>query len=125
MATGEGKTLTAALTAATAALAGMPVHVITANDYLVDARRCSCSVRCTARLGLTVGAVTQPMDQAQRRAAYACDITYCTAKELVFDYLRDRLVRRDGASDLHERVRRLDGDADRAVACCCAGYGWR
>jgi preprotein translocase subunit SecA len=108
MATGEGKTLTAALTAATAALAGMPIHVITANDYLVE-RDAEVVGPVYRALGLTVGAVTQKMDQAQRRAAYACDITYCTAKELVFDYLRDRLVRRDVASDLHERVRRLDG----------------
>jgi preprotein translocase subunit SecA len=108
MATGEGKTLTASLTAATAALAGMPVHIITANDYLVerDAQTVGPVYRA---LGLSVGTVTQPMDQTQRRAAYACDITYCTAKELVFDYLRDRLVRRDVNSDLHERVRRLDG----------------
>jgi len=108
MATGEGKTLTAALAAATVALAGMPVHVITANDYLVerDAQDVGPVYRA---LGLSVGKVTQKMDQKQRRAAYACDITYCTAKELVFDYLRDRLVRRNVASDLHERVRRIDG----------------
>ncbi len=108
MATGEGKTLTATLTAATVALAGMPVHVITANDYLVE-RDAEVVGAVYRALGLSVGIVTQPMDQTQRRAAYACDITYCTAKELVFDYLRDRLVRRDIASDLHERVRRLDG----------------
>jgi preprotein translocase subunit SecA len=109
MATGEGKTLTAALTAATMALAGMPVHVVTANDYLVE-RDAEVVGPVYRALGLSVGAVTQKMDQAERRTAYACDITYCTAKELVFDYLRDRLVRRDVASDLHERVRRLDSD---------------
>jgi preprotein translocase subunit SecA len=108
MATGEGKTLTAALTAATAALAGMPVHVITANDYLVD-RDAQVVGPVYRALGLSVGAVTQKMEQTERRSAYACDITYCTAKELVFDYLRDRLIRRDVSSDLHERVRRLDG----------------
>ena len=88
MATGEGKTLAAAITAATAALAGSPVHVITANDYLVarDARELLPLYRA---LGLTVGAVDQAMTLAARRAAYACDITYCTAKTLVFDYLRD------------------------------------
>ncbi len=111
MATGEGKTLTAALTAATVALAGMPVHVITANDYLVE-RDAQVVGPVYRALGLSVGTVTQPMDQAQRRAGYACDITYCTAKELVFDYLRDRLVRRNVTSDLHERVRRLDGEGD-------------
>jgi preprotein translocase subunit SecA len=107
MATGEGKTLAAALTATTAALAGVPVHVITANDYLV-ARDAQTLSPVYNYLGLTVGAVTQPMDQAARRAAYSCNITYCTAKELVFDYLRDRLVRRQLSSHLHERVRQLD-----------------
>ena len=108
MATGEGKTLTAALTAATVALAGMPIHVITANDYLVE-RDAEVLGPVYRALGLSVGTVTQKMDQTERRAAYACDIAYCTAKELVFDYLRDRLVRRHVASDLHERVRRIDG----------------
>jgi preprotein translocase subunit SecA len=108
MHTGEGKTLAAALTAATGALAGVPVHVITANDYLVvrDAQMLEPVYRM---LGLTVGAVTRPDDQARRRAAYGCDITYCTAKELTFDYLRDRLVRRGMHSELHERVRRMEG----------------
>jgi preprotein translocase subunit SecA len=108
MATGEGKTLAAALTAATAALAGIPVHVITANDYLV-ARDAQTLGPVYGYLGLSVGAVTQPMDQAARRTAYGCHITYCTAKELVFDYLRDRLIRREMSSHLHERVRQLDG----------------
>jgi preprotein translocase subunit SecA len=108
MATGEGKTLAAALTAATAALAGIPVHVITANDYLV-ARDAQTLGPVYKYLGLTVGAVIQPLDQAARRSAYGCNITYCTAKELVFDYLRDRLVRRESSSHLHERVRQLDG----------------
>jgi preprotein translocase subunit SecA len=108
MATGEGKTLAAALAAATAAIAGIPVHVITANDYLVD-RDTAYLGPIYAMLGLTVGAVTRPLDQAQRRAAYGCDIAYCTAKELTFDYLRDRLVRRSLPSDLHERVLQLNG----------------
>lgn len=88
MATGEGKTLAAAVAAATAALAGIPVHVLTANDYLV-ARDADSLRPLYAALGLSVGAVVQPMPAAARRDAYACDITYCTAKELVFDYLRD------------------------------------
>jgi preprotein translocase subunit SecA len=107
MATGEGKTLAAALAAATAALAGMPVHLITANDYLVT-RDAQLLAPVYRSLGLTVGIVTRTMDQTQRRAGYGCDITYCTAKELVFDYLRDRLVRRTVASDLHERVRQME-----------------
>jgi preprotein translocase subunit SecA len=92
MATGEGKTFAVALAAASAALAGIPVHVITANDYLVvrDARRLEPVYRM---LGLKVGAVTQELDREQRRGAYANHVTYCTAKELVFDYLRDGLGR--------------------------------
>ena len=107
MATGEGKTLAAAVAAATAALAGTPVHVVTSNDYLVD--RDAAHLGPVYRLlGLTVGAVTRPLDQAQRRAAYGADIAYCTAKELTFDYLRDRLVRRHLPSELHDRVRHLE-----------------
>jgi preprotein translocase subunit SecA len=108
MATGEGKTLAVALAAATAALAGIPVHVITANDYLVtrDAEQLAPLYRA---LGLSAGAVTQPQDAAQRRVAYACDITYCTAKELVFDYLRDGLHRtRD---PLRWRLEQLAGES--------------
>ena len=103
MATGEGKTLVAALTAATGALAGMPVHVITTNDYLVgrDAARLR---PLYAALGLSVGAVQQDMDSNRRRAEYARDITYCTAKELVFDYLRDLPLRSLHRTDLAWRA---------------------
>jgi len=91
MATGEGKTLTATLTACTAALAGIPVHVVTVNDYLAtrDAQLMGPVYR---RFGLSVGVVTGGMATPQRRAAYAADVAYCTNKQLVFDYLRDRLV---------------------------------
>jgi preprotein translocase subunit SecA len=91
MQTGEGKTLTATLTAATAALAGIPVHILTVNDYLV-ARDAQTMGPLYSALGLKVGAVLEGMDQASKRAAYRCDICYCTNKQLVFDYLRDRLV---------------------------------
>ena len=95
MATGEGKTLAAGMAALAAAMAGVPVHVLTANDYLVE--RDGAMLRpLAAALGLSVGAVTQPMDQAARHAAYRCDIAYCTARELVFDYLRDGLLQRRG-----------------------------
>ena len=96
MATGEGKTLAAGIAALAAALAGVPVHVLTANDYLVG-RDAAMLRPLAAVLGLSVGAVTQPMDQAARQAAYRCDIAYCTARELVFDYLRDGLLQRRGA----------------------------
>ena len=102
MATGEGKTLAVALTAATAAFAGIPVHVVTANDYLVG-RDASMLRPLFHALGLTVGEITPEHDLSARRAAYACDVTYCTAKELVFDYLRDR-VAQPRRPDLEERA---------------------
>jgi preprotein translocase subunit SecA len=90
MATGEGKTLAVALAAAVGALAGMPVHVVTANDYLV-ARDAQQLAPLYNALGLSVGFVVQPDGVDARALAYACDITYVSAKELVFDYLRDGL----------------------------------
>lgn len=88
--TGEGKTLASALAACVAALAGVPVHLITSNDYL--AGRDADQLRPLAlRLGLTVGVIAQAMDAPARRAAYAASITFCSAREIVFDYLRDRL----------------------------------
>ena len=115
MATGEGKTLAAALAAAVGALAGMPVHVLTANDYLVerDATRLAPMYAC---LGLRAGFVIGPHDEAARRAAYAQPICYVTARELVFDYLRDG--RRPGfpGGDLARRAAALrDGEAARPL----------
>ncbi|MEO8545524.1 MAG: hypothetical protein ABI434_18220 [Burkholderiaceae bacterium] len=90
MATGEGKTLTAVLPSLTLALAGIPVHVITVNDYL--ARRDAVYVRPVLELfGFSVGIVTHTEDAPAKRQAYACDVTYCVNKDLVFDYLRDGL----------------------------------
>lgn len=121
MATGEGKTLAAAVCVAAAALTGTPVHVITSNDYLVT-RDAEKSQPLYQALGLSVGAVTQEMDADSRRRAYACNITYCTAKELVFDYLRDRAV----------GVRRAQGCTNGFHVCpgqvisrCCAVCVWR
>jgi preprotein translocase subunit SecA len=94
METGEGKTLTATLPAATAALAGIPVHVISVNDYLVE-RDAEAMGPVYEALGLSVGTVTERDPQAPaRRAAYACNVTYGTAKLIAFDYLRDGLERR-------------------------------
>ncbi len=106
MATGEGKTLVAAVSAATAALAGIPVHVMTSNDYLV-ARDAEKLRPLYEALDLKVDFVTQAMQADRRRRAYSADITYCTAKELAFDYLRDTMIRRGMRSDLHLRVARL------------------
>jgi preprotein translocase subunit SecA len=91
MQTGEGKSLTALLPAVAAALMGRPVHIVTVNDYL--ARRDAELFRpaCNA-LGLTVGLVEHGQQFQDRQRAYGCDVTYCTNKELVFDYLRDRLA---------------------------------
>lgn len=91
MGTGEGKTLAATLPAATAALAGVPVHIVTVNDYLAE-RDGEWMRPVYAALGLRVGVVKHGQQPAERRAAYAADITYCSNKELGFDYLRDTLV---------------------------------
>ncbi len=90
MQTGEGKTLAAAVTVCLRALAGHGVHVLTFNDYL--ARRDAAWMGPLYRfLGLTVGHVIQGMSRQDRQAAYNCDITYVTAKEAGFDFLRDHL----------------------------------
>lgn len=89
MATGEGKTLTAILPAATHALAGCSVHVVTVNDYLTA--RDADEVRPVLELmGLRVAHVVHDLSPQAKRLAYDADITYATNKELVFDYLRDR-----------------------------------
>jgi preprotein translocase subunit SecA len=91
MATGEGKTLTAALTTATVGLAGGPVHVVTVNGYLAE-RDCEELQPIYAALGLRAGVVINGMEDAERRAAYAAEITHVESKELCFDYLRDWLA---------------------------------
>ena len=91
MATGEGKTLAATLASATAALAGIPVHVVTINDYLAE-RDAEEMTPLYHALGLSVGIVTHEKDPPERREAYGCDICYCSNKELTFDFLKDRLV---------------------------------
>ncbi|HET7365582.1 MAG TPA: prepilin peptidase [Burkholderiales bacterium] len=112
MQTGEGKTFAATLAACAAALAGYPVHVITVNDYLAarDAEEMGPLYRF---LGLTVGVVVQGRTRVERRSAYACSITYCSNKELAFDYLRDRVALARRASRLHLALERLRGDATR------------
>ncbi len=91
METGEGKTLTATLPAVTMALAAVPVHVISVNDYLTqrDAENMQPLYRA---MGLKTGCVVQGVPPDERRRAYRANITYVTNKELVFDYLRDRLT---------------------------------
>jgi preprotein translocase subunit SecA len=93
MQTGEGKTLTATPAAVWLARGGLGVHVMTVNDYLArrDAEWMGPVYRA---LGLTVGCVRQESTTEERKAAYACDITYATANEAGFDYLRDGLALR-------------------------------
>ena len=90
MRTGEGKTLVATLPCYLNALAGEGVHVVTPNDYL--ARRDSAWVgKIHEFLGLSVGCLTNDLNDDERRIAYACDITYATNNELGFDYLREKM----------------------------------
>lgn len=107
METGEGKTLMATLPACTAALAGIPVHIITVNDYLAT-RDAQWMAPVYEALGLTVGTVVAGMEADARRAAYECDITYCTNKQVAFDHLRDRLVLRNHSSQLGLKLREMD-----------------
>jgi preprotein translocase subunit SecA len=112
METGEGKTLTATLPACAAALAGIPVHIVTVNDFLVM-RDAAWMKPLYAFFGLTVGTITEGMAPDARRAAYACDITYCTNKQLVFDYLKDRLMLGQEARHLHLQIEGLHAEYPR------------
>ena len=91
MRTGEGKTLVSTLPAYLNALEGRGVHVVTVNDYLAN-RDAEWMGQVHQFLGLTVGVVLNHMNSEERRAQYACDITYVTNNELGFDYLRDNMV---------------------------------
>jgi preprotein translocase subunit SecA len=90
MKTGEGKTLVATLALYLKALHGKGAHLITVNDYLAS-RDAKWMGRIYEFLGLTIGIIQHDMGDAERRAAYACDITYVTNSELGFDYLRDNM----------------------------------
>ena len=108
MQTGEGKTLTAGLAACLAGVAGVPVHVVTVNDYLAqrDAQKLQ---PLFAFMDLQVGAVVHGIEPAEKRRAYGCHITYCTNKELVFDYLRDRVATGAKVSAAQVQARALFG----------------
>ena len=90
MKTGEGKTFVAALPSYLNGLTGKGVHIVTVNDYLAK-RDSELMAKVHSYLGLTVGLIAHDMDNDERRAAYACDITYATNNELGFDYLRDNM----------------------------------
>jgi preprotein translocase subunit SecA len=88
--TGEGKTLTATFAVYLNALTGKGVHVVTVNDYLVR-RDAEWMGKVFSGLGLTTGVAVAGMSEDEKRAAYACDVTYATNNELGFDYLRDNM----------------------------------
>jgi preprotein translocase subunit SecA len=100
MRTGEGKTLVATLPVYLNALAGNGAHVVTVNEYLAQ-RDAEWMGPVYRALGLTVGVITSGQPPAEKRAAYACDVTYGTNNEFGFDYLRDNLAQR-----LEDRVQR-------------------
>lgn len=113
METGEGKTLTATFPACAAALAGIPVHIVTVNDFLVM-RDAAWMGPLYKFFGLTVGTITEGMTPEARRSAYACDITYCTNKQIVFDYLKDRLMLGREVRHLHRQIEGLHAEFSRA-----------
>lgn len=106
MATGEGKSITAALAAIVAGLAGTPVHVITTNDYLV-ARDAAAMRPLFERFGLDSGHASTRQKDDERRAAYSRAICYVSNKQLVFDYLRDRQQLGNRPSSISARVQGL------------------
>ena len=111
MQTGEGKTLTATLAVACAAMAGIPVHLITANEYLVS-RDHELMSPVYRRLGISSACITAEMSDDERRQVYRCDIAYCTGQQLVFDYLKDRLLLRQFGSDAELRLAPMYVDRD-------------
>ncbi|MEO1574882.1 MAG: hypothetical protein AAFU65_07970, partial [Pseudomonadota bacterium] len=112
MATGEGKTMVAGITATVAAISGLPVHVVTSNDYLVERDADSLRPLFDA-FGLTSAFVRQDTEEDDRRAAYASDICYVSNKQLVFDYLRDRQACGARPSSVAARIAGLAGRGSR------------
>ena len=106
METGQGKTLTATLPACTAALAGIPVHVVTANDYLA-ARDQEILRPLYQQMGLTSASVVDGMETEPRKAAYQCDIVHSTSQQITFDYLRDRMEMGDDIGKLQIQFKYL------------------
>ncbi len=113
METGEGKTLSATLPAATAALAGVPVHVITVNDYLAE-RDASIMAPLYRWLGLSIGHITHGIEHGKRPEIYDCDVVYCTNTELAFDYLKDRIALGNAVRPLHLHAETLQGKRNRS-----------
>ncbi len=109
MATGEGKTLTTTLPACTAALAGIPVHIITANDYLAQ-RDAENLEPLYSRLGLTTGAIFETMTAEKRHNVYQRDIVHICNKQIAFDYLRDRIAMNDNIGNLRLQFQQIQAE---------------
>ena len=108
MATGEGKTLVAALSGVLMAWSGLPCHIITVNDYL-SSRDAEKMDPLYEFCGLTVGCVTAPQDSRKRTKEYRHDIVYTTSKELTADFLRDRLALQEMHHPQRRQIRYLVG----------------
>ena len=106
METGQGKTLTATLPACTAALAGIPVHIVTANDYLAE-RDEELLRPLYQQMGLSSASVIDGMETEPRKAAYQCDIVHSTSQQITFDYLRDRMEMGDEIGKLEIQFKHL------------------
>jgi preprotein translocase subunit SecA len=115
MATGEGKTLTAALIAVVWGWTGRPCHIITANDYLAD-RDAEKLAPLYSYCQVTVGSVVSAMDPAKRKEGYGKDITYSTAKEVTADFLRDRLALGNLQQFEQRQIHTLFGRNDAALS---------
>ncbi len=112
MATGEGKTIVAAMAAVLAGWSGKPCHVVTVNDYLAQ-RDAEQFQRIAEWTGLSVAAVTSTLSPLERRAAYQADVVYATSKELLADFLRDRIALGTASAADRLALRQLSG-SDRA-----------
>ncbi|RIK76398.1 MAG: preprotein translocase subunit SecA [Planctomycetota bacterium] len=110
MQTGEGKTLTATLPMYLAALEGKGAHLATVNDYLAR-RDAEWMKPIYETLGMSVGVIQAQQPQDQRRKAYASDVTYGTANEMGFDFLRDRLLKRSLAAGQHDLFGQMLGQS--------------
>jgi len=108
MDTGEGKSLVAALAGAVAALAGVPTHIVTVNDYLAE-RDAEKFTAYFAALGLSVDWVGGDMEPPRRKESYGADIVYAANKELTFDYLRDRVADAGAHDPLRHSISRFVG----------------
>ncbi len=114
MATGEGKTLTTTLPACTAAMAGIPVHVITANDYLA-ARDADLIQPLYQRLGISAGSVIDGMETEDRRFHYRKHIVHTTNKQIAFDYLRDRIEMGEDTGPLMSHFRQIQRELNHNI----------